>query len=420
MTPTLTTGLAIRVFACFASAYFLSYALRSVNAMIAPGLIAEFGLSHSQLGALSSAYFFAFAALQLPLGVWLDRFGSRRVDAALLLIAAVGCVTFALATNATMLWIGRALIGAGVAGGLMCALSVYRFWYRPERQQQLGAWMLMVGSTGALVTTVPVQAVLPVLGWRGLFWLAALLILASSAAIYFLLSDPPGQKLAAPGSAGAQWAGYREVFASGRFWRFACASGLIQASFIAFQGLWVGPWFNEVLGMPLDQVARALFMFNLVLMGAYLALGWAAPRLAARGWSTLRLVGVAGVLVLLFELAIAFADGPRAWLLWVAVAVVVPVHQLAHTHVSLSFPAHLTGRAFSAYNLVVFASMFLIQWLFGVAVDLFGGAADGGRGFRAAMIVWVAVQAVGLAVLLLWPAKPGVSEARGSRERPRP
>ena len=79
-TGVLPAPLAIRVFAAFASGYFMSYALRSVNAVIAPDLIAEFGLTNAQLGSLSSVYFFAFAAMQMPLGIWLDRFGSRRVD----------------------------------------------------------------------------------------------------------------------------------------------------------------------------------------------------------------------------------------------------------------------------------------------------------------------------------------------------
>ncbi|HPU51990.1 MAG TPA: MFS transporter, partial [Burkholderiaceae bacterium] len=124
----LTGRPALTVFGWFSCAYFLSYALRSVNAVIAPDLVAQFGLSHAQLGALSAAYFLAFAMMQLPLGVCLDRFGSRRTDASLLLVSALGCVVFALAANPAALWIGRALIGAGVCGALMSALKGYRFW----------------------------------------------------------------------------------------------------------------------------------------------------------------------------------------------------------------------------------------------------------------------------------------------------
>ena len=166
-------GRAVGVFACFAAAYFMSYGLRSVNAVIAPDLLAQFGLTNAQLGSLSSAYFLSFAAMQLPLGIWLDRFGARRTNAVLLLVAALGCAVFALAGGLTGLWIGRALVGVGVAGALMSALKGYRFWYSAQRQQSLAAWMLVAGTLGALSVTVPVQAALPVVGWRGVFWVAA-------------------------------------------------------------------------------------------------------------------------------------------------------------------------------------------------------------------------------------------------------
>jgi len=164
---------AVMVFSLFACAYFLSYALRAVNAVMTPELIARFGLSNAQLGALSSAYFLAFALMQLPLGVCLDRFGSRRTNALLLLVSAVGCLIFATAEDTAALWIGRGLIGVGVCGALMSALKGNRFWYPPEHQGRLAAWMLVVGTGGAMAVTVPVEMALPLLGWRGLFVVAA-------------------------------------------------------------------------------------------------------------------------------------------------------------------------------------------------------------------------------------------------------
>ena len=402
MSAVLPAAAAVRVFACFAAGYFMSYALRSVNAVIAPELTREFGLGNAQLGSLSSAYFFSFAALQLPLGIWLDRYGSRRTDAALLLVAAAGCAVFALARDVSMLWAGRALIGAGVAGALMSALRAYRFWYAPERQQQLAAWMLVAGTLGALVTTVPVQLALPAIGWRGVFWVAALMLVAASAAIAFLVpAEPPAPR------AGSPWAGYLEVFGDAYFWRFAIPSIAIQSSFVAFQSLWVGPWFVKVLGMTPAQSAQALLAFNLVLMLGFLALGWAAPRLARRGWSTLRVVGVGTIGVLGAELAIAFAAGPGAWLLWLLLALAATTYTLGQTHVSLSFPAELTGRAFTAFNLLLFVGMFLMQWLFGVLVDALRSDAGGdAQAFRHAMLAWVALQAAAASVLVLWRAQP--------------
>ena len=108
MNPSASGWLAVRIFGCLAAGYFMSYGLRSVNAVLAPELSADLGLTHSQLGSLSSAYFLAFALMQLPLGVWLDRFGPRRVNAVLMVLAGLGCACFAMAQSVSQLWMARA------------------------------------------------------------------------------------------------------------------------------------------------------------------------------------------------------------------------------------------------------------------------------------------------------------------------
>lgn len=403
MSAVLAAPAAVRVFLAFASGYFMSYGLRSVNAVIAPELIAEFGLTNAQLGSLSSAYFLAFAAVQMPLGVLLDRFGSRRVDATLLLVAAGGCLLFASARSPAVLWVARALIGIGVSAALMASLRAFRFWYAPARQQQLAAWMLVAGALGALATTVPVQIALPAVGWRGVFVASALLLVGTSAATFFLL--PADEPIPAHRERESSWSAYRQVFADRYFWRFGIVSLTVQASFAAFQALWIGPWLRRVLGMEADAAAQALFVFNLVLMLGYLGLGLAVPHFVRRGWSILRVVAVGTATMLVLELAIAFSDGSRAWLLWIPLALAATCPTLSHTHVSLSFPERLTGRAFTAYNLLTMGGMFVAQWLFGVAVDAFGGDHDE-QGFRRAMLLWVAMQAVALCVLVFWKVQP--------------
>ena len=408
--PTLQGRLAIQVFGCFAAAYFLSFAMRAVNAVIAPSLTGDFGLTNAQLGSLSAAYFFGFSLMQLPLGVWLDRFGSRRVHATLLLVAAAGCAVFATAGDVTGLWVGRALIGAGVAGALMAALKGYRFWYPPERQYQLTAWMLVAGTAGVLSTTVPVQLALPAIGWRGVFWLTMGLLLAASVAIFTLVPRDEERATAAARAAGPQgsaFGGYVDVFRDAYFWRFAVAGVFAHSTFMALQTLWAGPWFVRVLGMSPAQSAQALFVFNLTLMLGFFGFGWLQPRLQRRGFGFAAIGGFGLAAMILLQAAIALADGPSAWWLWPAMAVLSTFQAPMQTHVSLSFPAALTGRAFTAYNLVVFLSTFLNQWLFGAAVDAFarGGAGDEAA-FRKALLVWLVPQVLALAVLVFSRARP--------------
>lgn len=412
MNPSPLQGrLAAQVFACFAGAYFMSFALRAINAVIAPALIDEFSLSNAQLGSLSSAYFLAFSMLQLPLGIWLDRFGARRVDASLLVFAAAGCAVFASATDVGMLWVGRAMIGAGVAGALMSALKGYRFWYSPLRQSQLTAWMLVAGTAGALSVTVPVQRMLPMVGWRGVFWIAAVLLLVAAAAIFALVPRDEEQASAASTArmpaGGGGLRGYAEVFRSAYFWRFGVASVLAHSTFIALQSLWAGPWFTQVLGMDPEQSARSLFVFNLTLMIGFFTLGSVLPRMERLGWSYIRISAVGLVAFILIQLSIAMADGPWAWTLWLVLALASTFFTVMQTHVSLSFRAELTGRAYTAYNLITFSAIFVNQWLFGVCVDLFRDAGrDTPGAFRATLVVWLTVQLLALAVLLLSKARP--------------
>lgn len=410
---------AVVVFACFAGGYFLSFALRSVNAVIAPELTREFGLTNAELGAMSSAYFLAFSLLQLPLGISLDRFGARRVNASLLLVAAAGCAVFAAAPNVAALWAGRALIGAGVAGALMAALKGYRFWYPPMRLQQLTAWMLMAGTAGALSATVPVQRMLPLLGWRGVFWVAALLLLAVSVAMFRLVPHDEEQATAAGAARAAaspRPGGYAEVFRDAYFWRFGVLAVLPQAAFVSLQTLWAGPWFIEVLGLSQAAAAEALFAFSLASVTGFFIQSWLVPRVERARWSMVRYAAVGMSLLLSMQLAIALVTAPWAWLLWVPLALSATGFPALQTHVSLSFRPELTGRVYTALNLVLFVSIFVTQWLFGVAIDALEGLGwQRAQAFRTALLCSLVLQAAALGWLLLSKARPAIERQTAAR-----
>ena len=157
------------MFLPFAGGYYLSYLYRSVNAVIAEDLSADVGLSASDLGLLTSAYFVAFAAFQIPLGLLLDRYGARKVHGLLLLLAALGALGFALGDGLLQLWLARALIGLGVAGGLMAALKAITQWFPESRWPVVNGCFLAMGGLGAMSATAPVEALLQVTDWRGIF-----------------------------------------------------------------------------------------------------------------------------------------------------------------------------------------------------------------------------------------------------------
>jgi sugar phosphate permease len=422
--------LALRIFGCLAAGYFMSYGLRSVNAVLAPELSADLGLSHAQLGSLSSAYFLAFALMQLPLGVWLDRFGPRRVNAVLMAMAGLGCACFALSQTVSQLWFARALIGLGVSAGLMASLTAFRQWFDPSLQTRLAAWMLMAGTAGVLTATVPVHRALPLLGWRGVFWVCALLLVLIALLMWTVM--PRGRERGAtsgsaststststsvgaassPGSEPlsfmASMAGYGAVFRNGYFWRMSMTAGIVQGGFVAMQSLWVGPWLNRVLGFTGEAGADRLFLFNLGLLLAFLGLGVVAPRVPAERAALARIVawGTLGVVVL--EVIIALNTEPGRWWLWIAFATAATVYTLVQPRVGLAFPPELAGRALTGFNLVIFSWMFLSQWGFGVAIDLIrtSGVPEA-EAFRRALLGLASVHGLCLLVFVGWPRRWG-------------
>src|SRR3990170_6784086 len=170
MSARVPANLMLVVFGPFAAGYFLSFFFRNVNAVISKDLAGEFSLSPSDLGFLTSMYLLAFAAFQLPLGVLLDRYGPRRVVAALLCVAASGALIFALARDLTMLSVGRALIGLGVSAGLMGAIKAFTLWFPLSRLATLNGLYLAAGGIGGLAAAAPAEGLIGPFGWRALFF----------------------------------------------------------------------------------------------------------------------------------------------------------------------------------------------------------------------------------------------------------
>ena len=167
---------AVLIFFVFACGYFISALLRAITATLSPLLTSEFNLNAGDLGLLAGGYFLGFASMQIPLGYLLDKHGPKKIVSSFLLIAIIGTAAFAFAENFSSLLISRILIGFGVSACLMAPLTGDRIWFADEYQQRANAWMLMVLSMGFVFSTLPVQILLPIIGWRWIFGLIAILI----------------------------------------------------------------------------------------------------------------------------------------------------------------------------------------------------------------------------------------------------
>ena len=180
---------AITIFLVFALGYYISNLLRAITATISPNLVSEFNLSAGDLGLLGGGYFLGFASVQIPLGYLLDNKGPKRIVSYFLLIAIVGIISFSLSQNFTSLLISRILIGVGVGACLMGPLTAYRVWFQDETQQRANSWMLMTGAIGMLSSSLPVQFFLPIIGWRSIFGILAILTFFSIVLILIFIPN---------------------------------------------------------------------------------------------------------------------------------------------------------------------------------------------------------------------------------------
>lgn len=364
---------AVVVFLAFAFAYFLSALVRAITATLAPTLTDEFALHARDLGLLAGGYFLGFALTQLPLGRWLDRQGPRQVILWFLAVAVAGCAAFALADSFFSLLAARVLCGVGLSAGLMAPLTGYRRWLSPQMQLRANSWMLMTGSLGMVASTLPVQWLLPVVGWRALFWgLAVLLVLA----VALIAWKVPGWQAAAPREpAGSPTqdddGGYRAVWRHAYFRRMAPMGFFSYGGMMAIQTLWAGPWMVRVAGYTPAQAAAGLFTINLAMLAAFWTWGLVNPRLAKAGYSANWLIarGLPLSFVVMSGILLA-GPGAGAWAL-ALFCVSCTVAALAQPAVAMAFPSALAGRALSAYNLVMFAGIFVVQWGIGLLVDAF-------------------------------------------------
>ena len=369
--------IALRVFFCFAFAYLLSYGLRTINAVIAPSLIADLGISNSTLGALSAAYFIGFFVMQIPLGHWLDQYGSRKSESFMMLFGVLGASCFAMADNVAYLTLGRGLIGVGVSACLMSALTFYKRWFKPEQQATLASAMLMFGTAGAILMTIPVEMALPVIGWRGVFWvMVGFLILAMLCIRYGIpkSTDPlPVTKNHNEKGTFGWIKGYVPILKSGYFLQVMPMGLFNQGGFHAIQTLWLGAWFKDIVILPNHEVANHLFIFNLVILASYAANLFIPRLLNKKGISTFRYASVVSGFAIISQALSLYLPPHYSSICLFLFGLCSTSFILAQSQFNQFFPNSISGKASTSFNMLIFAGAFIIQWGIGLLMDYFIG-----------------------------------------------
>lgn len=367
MSHSLTAGHAVRVFLTLALAYFLSTLMRTITATLSPVLVQAFTLTASDLGLLAGGYFMGFALTQLPMGRALDRHGPRRVQLVFLTMAVAGCLLFAVAEHFAVLLLARVMVGVGVSACLMAPLTGYRRWLSTGAQLRANSWMLMTGSLGMLASTLPVQWLLPVVGWRPILVGMAVLFVFSMLLIRWQV--PQWTRPEGPADTEGVLSSYKPVWQNATFLRLTPIGFFCYGGLLAMQTLWASPWMMHVGGATAEQAAYGLFVINLAMLGTFWTWGLVNPWLTRKGWDAQRLLAWGLPLNLLATLQLVISGADTTVWSWVAFCMSCSVVSVAQPAVGMAFDSRLAGRALSAYNLVIFLGVFVIQWGYGLLVD---------------------------------------------------
>jgi MFS family permease len=382
----------------FAAGYYLSFLFRSINAVIAGNLSAELGLTAADLGLLTSAYFLVFSLVVLPCGVLLDRYGARLVDSGLLVLAAAGSLVFALADGVWTLMLGRALIGLGVAVGLMAGLKAIVVWFPPERVALANGWYIMLGALGALSATGPAELVVQGVGWRGLF--AMLAAATAAVALLILLIVPEKDQVQAAGA--SPKIGFLAIFGDPRFLRIAPLAAIGIGTSFSLQGLWAAPWLTDVAGLDRSTVVEHLTLMAAVLAASALLLGALAERLRRAGISTETFLAGTLVLSMAAQLVLLLHLPLSSHLLFAIIAAAGATNVLSFAILARYFPKEVAGRANAALGVLNMGSAFALQCLSGLIIAQWPST-DGhypAQAHQAAMAAGLGLQLMGLAAFL--------------------
>lgn len=387
------------VFLPFAFGHFLQCLLRNVNATLAPQLLTALALTPGQLGLLTSVYFFTFALVQLPVGMALDRWGPKRVQWPLLLLAVLAALGFAGGQQFSQLLAARALLGFGLGGCFMAALKALALWVEPARLPSMQGYLVAVGGMGAAAATLPVQYLLHYAGWRGVFVGLALLLLAG--ALLLRWRAPP---LAVNRAAPLASVALRLVIHDASFRQVLGLLLIPHMVYFGVQGLWLGRWLSEAGHYADAQVGNLLYLSMAAIILGAIAVGQLSQWAARRGVAMLRIAACGVALFLLVQLAMLCTWSPAYPCLVVLFTLTGTATGMDYTILAQHMPAGLGGRAVTLLNLLIFLGAFAVQAGFGLLIACW--PAGSVAAYQAAYGLLIALQLPGL-TRYLWLQRSG-------------
>ena len=404
-----------------ATAYMASHFFRASNVTIGLDLMRDLAIGPEALGALTGAFFFGFAAMQIPCGFLFDHFGPRRTVAGMLILATIGGIIFTLAPTWPMLLTGRVLMGCGFGVMLIGSMVVISRWFPPDRFSTVTAMVMSIGLLGNLAATTPLAWASEAIGWRAVFGAAVIFTALATIAVWLVVRDaPPGHpflaRTAEPPRQMLQ--GLMEVLRNPRLRPILALSFCNYACTFTVQGLWGGPFLREVHGMGAIEAGNVLLVAVIAYQFGMLAFGPLDRLLDTRKW-----IAVGGSLVIIFILAtLALVSHPP---IWVPIGAIVVMgffsasSTMVMTHGRGTIPDRLIGRGIATINTFVMLGVACMQTLSGIIVGAFEPLADGARTETAYRALFGVLTAVLVTAVAIYSRSQDVKPSDEMRERRR-
>ncbi len=386
---------AVLLVGTLAAIYLVSQFLRNSVGVIAPDLAREIGLSAAEIGLLSSAFFFSFAAAQIPLGIALDRYGPKRCMLLCAAVAFLGTVAFAVATTPAGLVTARILMGLGSSCYLMAPLALYAKRFPPERFTLLAGIQIGIGTVGTLFVTAPLAWASAAIGWRATFLVVSGFVVAGAILVAIVVSaDAAGRsETGERETLRDSLRGVLEVTRIPSFARIFLMHVFSYSSYVLIVGLWGGPFLSDVYGYGLTTRGDLLMLPAIShIVGVVL---WGHAERYFGAYKPLVLAGAIATAAALGWLAVVGKPEPGTLAVWLMIFGFLPAFLpvlIAHGR-SLLAP-NLVGRGMTLFNIGTMGGTFVVQLVSGALIDLF--PAQGGVYPLDAYRLVFAVQAVAI------------------------
>jgi sugar phosphate permease len=344
--------------------FILSQFYRSSVAVIAPNLIQDLALDSWELSTVSASFFYGFALMQIPVGIFLDSIGPRITMTLLTLVAVIGALVFSHGESYYSLTLGRVLLGIGMACNFMGGLKLITIWFNPKQFATLSALIVSIGTAGNIAATTPLVLMVQTMGWRNSFMTMSVVTFLIISLFYLLVNDQPTtqkpentQKISKPGIKDTLKSA-RMLFSHKDFWIISFSTFCRYGIYASVQALWAGPYLTKVAGFSNVTAGNIILLMSIgLIIGCPLSGHLSDSIFNSRKKIIIPgLLGMTGILFFLVFLPAGTGPGILS-ILFFGFGLFSGSGQIMYAHIKEQVPHENAGMAMTAINFFTMAGV---------------------------------------------------------------